>query len=204
MKKSSQAALESVLSRARTLGFLGPGPIRVHVDHARRFLAQLETADRRLVDLGSGGGLPGIPLAVFRPELEIVLLDASEKRCAFLRESVEALELGDRVRVLSGRAEELGHEPAVRGWADVVVSRSFAAPHHTIECAMALVRVGGRIVVSEPPGGRRWPGQQLEDIGLTQLPSDPQVACFQLLAPVGDSIPRRFKKQDRSPIITLD
>ena len=204
MKQSSNPTLESVLDRARARGFLGPGPIRAHIDHARYFLDEINADAHLVLDLGSGGGIPGLPVAVGAPRLRLVLLDSSEKRCAFLREAVVELGLTDRVRVMAGRAEEVAHRPEVRGSVDVVVSRSFAAPHHTVECAMGLVRLGGRIIISEPPGGRDWPQDQLKRIGLSQLEANHRLACFRLDRPVDHSIPRRFKLQDREPLVTWD
>src|SRR3546814_7282522 len=95
-------ALVSVLERSRRLGFLGPGPVEDHVRHAQGFLDALEGVTGSVVDLGSGGGVPGLVLVVERPELSVVLLDAMAKRCAFLREAVEALGADERVEVVEG------------------------------------------------------------------------------------------------------
>jgi 16S rRNA (guanine527-N7)-methyltransferase len=73
-----------------------------------------------VVDVGSGAGLPGIPLAVLRPDLDIVLLEPLLRRADFLIETVEELGLGDRVRVVRGRAEEHKHSY------DVVTCRAVA------------------------------------------------------------------------------
>lgn len=89
-------ALAEVLERSRSAGFLGPGPVDEHIDHAHRFWAALQEAQSRegaelvdqtpaggrLMDLGSGGGVPGLPLAVSVAELSLVLVDASQKRCS--------------------------------------------------------------------------------------------------------------------------
>src|SRR3546814_14662358 len=95
-------ALVSVLERSRRLGFLGPGPVEDHVRHAQGFLDALEGVTGRVVDLGSGGGVPGLVLVVERPELSVVLLDAMAKRCAFLREAVAARGAAERSEARGG------------------------------------------------------------------------------------------------------
>lgn len=160
--------LDAVLEDARTFGFLGPGEVAAHRRHAEGFLALLEGEDlAAAVDLGSGGGVPGLVLALALPGTRWLLLDAMAKRTAFLAEAVARLELGDRVTVRTGRAEEAGRDPDLRGAFDAVVARGFAAPAVTAECGAPLLRAGGVLVVSEPPGGAdRWPAAPLTELGL--------------------------------------
>jgi 16S rRNA (guanine527-N7)-methyltransferase len=143
--------LIEVLERSRGLGFLGPGSVRVHVDHAAGFAAGIEPAPVQFLDLGSGGGVPGLVLARRWPESRAVLLDARERRCGFLREAVLDLDLGERVVVVWARAEEAGHRDYLRGVFDLVVARGFGAPAVTAECGAPFLRVGGTLAVSEPP-----------------------------------------------------
>lgn len=70
-------------------------------------MAELPAAGARVLDVGSGAGLPGIPLAIARPDLSVVLLEPLLRRYNFLVEAVAELELGDRVEVRRGRAEDL-------------------------------------------------------------------------------------------------
>jgi 16S rRNA (guanine527-N7)-methyltransferase len=122
----------------------------------------------RVLDLGSGGGVPGLVLAEARPELAVVLLDATRRRCRFLREAVAELDLGGRVEVVEERAESAARRPELRERIDVVVARSFGPPPVTAECAVGFLRVGGRLVVSEPPDrAERWAEDGLEALGLT-------------------------------------
>jgi len=94
--------------------------------------------DASLADVGSGAGLPGIPLAMARPEWRVVLAEASDKKCAFLRQA--ALELGLRnVEVHQGRVEQW--RPA-RAFA-VVISRAFAELERFIAACRHLVAPGG-------------------------------------------------------------
>lgn len=157
----------AVLARARQAGFLGPAELREQVAHAEGFLPA-DACPVRAVDLGSGGGLPGLVLALRFPCSTWVLLDASQRRTAQLTEAVATLGLAGRVAVHRARAEEAGRDPLVRGTADLVVARSFGSPAVTAECAAPLLVVGGRLVVSEPPAGaaRRWPADALAPLGL--------------------------------------
>jgi SAM-dependent methyltransferase len=144
------ARLLEVLERSRRLGFLGPGSVRVHIDHADGFAGGVEVP-MRFLDLGSGGGVPGLVLALRWPQSRAVLLDARERRCAALRDAAQDLDLVERVAVVWARAEEAGHRDDLRGRFDLVVARAFGPPAVTAECGAPFLRVGGTLVVSEPP-----------------------------------------------------
>jgi 16S rRNA (guanine(527)-N(7))-methyltransferase RsmG len=101
----------------------------------------------RVVDVGSGGGLPALPLAVLRPELEIQLVEPIAKKAAFLRTASRELALGARAVVTVGRAESL-----VPATFDVAVSRATLAPAAWIALAAQLVRPGGRAFVLASAG----------------------------------------------------
>ncbi|MGB6057336.1 MAG: RsmG family class I SAM-dependent methyltransferase, partial [Microthrixaceae bacterium] len=85
---SAESQLYRVLERSRELGFLGPGDIDAQVEHALAFLPALASRER-ILDLGSGGGLPGLVLATHLTDAEFVLLDAQGRRCTFLESAVE-------------------------------------------------------------------------------------------------------------------
>lgn len=170
--------LTEVLEEARTLGFLGPGPVGPQLRHAVAFLGLLEaevSAAGPFVDLGSGGGVPGLVLASLLPDARWVLLDSMIRRTRFLAEAVGRLGFGARVEVLTARAEDVGRDPAHRMRYQAVVARSFAAPSVLAECAAPLLKRGGTVVVSEPPategveGPRvgRWPELELRRLGLS-------------------------------------
>lgn len=109
--------------------------------------------------------MPGLVLAERWPRCSVVLVDASERRTEFVRRAAERLGLA-RVSVVRARAETIGRDPAHRGRADLVVARGFGPPAVTAECAAPLLRVGGRLIVSDPPNdsGSRW-----RDIGVAEL-----------------------------------
>ncbi|MDQ3579611.1 MAG: 16S rRNA (guanine(527)-N(7))-methyltransferase RsmG [Actinomycetota bacterium] len=98
----------------------------------------------RVVDVGSGAGLPGIPLAIARPDLSVVLLEPMARRVAWLDEVVETLELSS-VTVLRGRAEEPAIKARVSG-ADVVTARAVAPLAKLCGWCLPLARVGGGVL----------------------------------------------------------
>jgi 16S rRNA (guanine527-N7)-methyltransferase len=197
MTSPADAALQAQLRRSQSLGFLGPGPIAAHIEHAAGFRRALADVAGTVVDLGSGGGVPGLVLAVVRPDLALVLLEASARRCAFLREACASL--APNAVVVEGRAEIVGRGPW-RGEADAVVARSFAVPAATAECAAPLLRVGGRLVVSEPPepDPNRWPVAGLELLQLELGPRSPGSPFTQTLYQRA-TCPDRFPRRDGQP-----
>jgi 16S rRNA (guanine527-N7)-methyltransferase len=94
------------------------------------------------IDVGSGGGLPALPLAVLRPGLSIRLYEPIAKKAAFLRTAIRELDLGKRLSVVGGRAET-----AELGSFDIAVSRATLAPSAWMALAATLVRPGGRAFV---------------------------------------------------------
>jgi 16S rRNA (guanine527-N7)-methyltransferase len=159
----------AVLAEAQRLGYVGGRDLEAHVRQAEAFAAVVGEGASPVLDLGSGGGLPGLVLAAEWPAAHLTLLDGSSERCAFLTEAVAGLDLSDRVTVAVGRAEALGHDDGLRGRFEVVVSRSFGAPAVVAECAAPFLAEGGRLVVSEPPNadGSRWAhADELAEVGL--------------------------------------
>ena len=210
--KEHRDTLVPVLEEARRHGFLGPGPVEVHLDHAAGYAAALE-ADAgagwvvtRAADLGSGAGLPGLPLALHFHQSQWTLVEASVRRASFLRAAVARLALGDRVTVVEDRAETVGRARDYRERFDVVVARSFGPPAVVAECAAPLLRTGGRAVVSEPPGGEpeRWPAEGLAHLGMTPAASvRAGGAAYQVLrqvTPCPDRWPRRVGVPTKRPL----
>jgi 16S rRNA (guanine527-N7)-methyltransferase len=123
-------------------------------------LAQVATGDallavswtriRRVIDIGSGGGLPAVPLALAMPQVQFTLLEANTRKCAFLERVAATLNLTNVV-VAAGRAEELGHRPALREQFDRAISRAAAPPAVLLELALPFVRPGGDLVAQVSP-----------------------------------------------------
>ncbi len=193
-------SLLEVLEDSRTRGLLGPGALSVHVQQADGFSEGIESgAD--VVDLGSGGGVPGLAMLVGREDISVVLVDAANRRIEFLDRALDRLELRPRARTRWGRAEDLARTEDLRERFDAVVSRSFGPPAVTAECARGFLRTGGRLVVSEPPGAAgsegspRWDAAALELLGFRlEDPYEHEGFGFQVLTAIGPcpaAVPRR-------------
>jgi 16S rRNA (guanine527-N7)-methyltransferase len=102
----------------------------------------------RLVDVGSGGGLPGLPLKIARPDLSLTLVEADQDKAAFLVSACAVLGLHD-VEVVAKRAEEVGRDPLYREAFDVAVARALAPMPVLAELCLPLVRVGGRLLAQK-------------------------------------------------------
>jgi 16S rRNA (guanine527-N7)-methyltransferase len=125
-------------------GLVGPAEAgRIWDRHLLNCAVVAELVPERcvLADLGSGAGLPGIVLALLRPEADIILVESMARRIAFLTECVAALEL-TRVRVVRGRAEDLAGEIS----ADIVTARAVAPLGKLAGWAVGLCRPGGTVL----------------------------------------------------------
>jgi 16S rRNA (guanine527-N7)-methyltransferase len=135
--------------RAVPWGLLGPREAdRVWDRHILNSaaVAELVPEGSSVIDVGSGAGLPGIPLAILRPDLKVTLLEPLLRRSTFLTEVVEQLALGDRVTVVRERAED--H----RGRYDVVVARAVAPLDGLIRWCDPLRRRGGVLLALKGDG----------------------------------------------------
>jgi 16S rRNA (guanine527-N7)-methyltransferase len=174
--RAAPAALVDALTSSQRLGMLGDRPIAEVVEHAGAFVTALASVTGTVVDLGAGGGVPGLVIAARRPDLRVVLVDRRATRTDHVRRLVRRLGFSDRVDVLTAEAAALGGRNA-----DGVVARGFGPPSVTLAAAAAVARVGGTIVVSEPPirTPDRWPPQLLATCGVSVVVSpDPRVAVF--------------------------
>jgi 16S rRNA (guanine527-N7)-methyltransferase len=125
-----------------------PGAVaRDHILDSLSAVALLRAAGaRRLLDLGSGGGLPGLPIAIALPDARVLLVDSVSKKAAFLRTAATALGLASRVDVSAERAEALALRGRERETFDAVTVRAVASLPELIELAFPLLHVGGRLV----------------------------------------------------------
>jgi 16S rRNA (guanine527-N7)-methyltransferase len=164
---------------------------------------------RKVVDVGSGGGLPGLPLKIARPDLELTLIEADQDKAAFLVHACAALGL-DGVEVVARRAEEAGHDPRLREAFDVAVARALAPMPVLAELCLGLVRVGGRLLAQktagEDPGAG---GRAIEVMGgapavVHAAPSVSRstgtVIVVDKIHPTPDAYPRRAGVPNRKPL----
>lgn len=143
IKKNRQAGLTAIVSEKEAA-------LKHFVDSLSCLLAAPFEENSFVADLGSGAGLPGIPLKIVRPEISLTLIDSSNKKVEFLNEVVQYLGLR-KVKVLPGRAEEISHKPEYRGRFDYVVCRAVAALPVLIEYCLGLVKTGGLFIALKGP-----------------------------------------------------
>ena len=114
------------------------------VEDSRVLLPFLPSGPLRLIDVGSGGGLPGLPLKLARPQLSLTLLEANRRKAAFLVQAVAKLGL-DGVEVVAARAEDAGRDPRHREGYDAATARALAAMPVLAELCLPFLRLGGRL-----------------------------------------------------------
>ncbi len=150
MMDSKRAGLAQLAELIAGWPGLVAGPPEALVDDCLVLLEHLDGA-RTLIDVGSGGGLPGLPLKIARPELAVTLVEADGRKAAFLVRSCAELGLHD-VRVVNRRAEEAAHDPELREAFDVAVARALAPMPVLAELCLPFVRVGGRLLAQKTAG----------------------------------------------------
>jgi 16S rRNA (guanine527-N7)-methyltransferase len=139
-----------------TRGLIGPREVdRLWERHLinSALLAELLPVGASILDVGSGAGLPGIPLAICRPDLRATLLDPMLRRTAFLTEVVADLDLGERVGVIRGRAEE----PQVReqvGSVSWLTARAVAPLDRLVEWCLPMLAPGGMLIALKGAGAQ--------------------------------------------------
>ena len=128
-----------------------------HLLDSLSVLVALPANTRRLIDVGTGAGFPGIPLKIARPEVEVTLLEATGKKVVWLNETILALGLRG-VSAVAGRAEEVGHDPQHRERYDVSVARAVAPLGVLCELCLPFVKVGGRFIAQKSATGAEAEG----------------------------------------------
>jgi len=187
--------LVEVMATPGLTGISDPGRAReVLLDDALRAVPLVEGTEGALVDVGSGGGSPGIPLAARLPDREFVLLEAERRKCAFLERIVEEL---PNVRVVPGRAEE--QPVATFG---VALAKALARPPVAIELCLPLVVTGGLVLL--------WVGQTADaDLvsrvaerlgGKLEACRLPGVLEVRKVAPTPPGFPRRAGMAKKRPL----
>lgn len=134
------------------------------IDSLTAYDAALFDGAATLIDVGTGAGLPGIPLAVYAPHIRVTLMDALQKRVRFLMEVTRAMGLTNTVAV-HARAEEAARQPAHREHYDIAVSRAVARLPVLLEYALPLVRVGGTFLALK---GRAYAAEAAEGAGIAR------------------------------------
>ena len=153
--------------------------IKHFLDSATLLRAVRPTAGMRVVDVGTGAGFPGLPIRIICPQVDLTLVEATNKKTAFLEHLTRTLGLSD-VKVLNCRAEECGQDPHHRERYDLAIARAVAAMPTLVEYLLPLCRVGGQCVAykgesapqetSQAEGALRVLGGRLRQLVPVELP----------------------------------
>lgn len=135
-----------------------------HVGDALTLLPYIPTGEIRLADIGSGGGVPGIPLAIALPPARIILVESTGKKARFLQHVVDELKLSN-VRVISDRAEKIART-SDRASFDIVTARAVGAINWLAEWCLPLTKVGGKVLAMK---GARAEGELVEAANAIRL-----------------------------------
>lgn len=179
--------------------------VEAHIDEAFHLLAVPWEGVAKVVDIGSGGGLPAIPLALRLPNVEFSLVEANARKCAFLMHLAATLPLPN-IRVLLGRAEDLARLPELRESFDRAISRAVAQPPVLLELALPFVRTGGDLFaqVAELDPDSLAGVARLLGGGTPKLRHGPRERDFLLavdkVAPTPPDYPRRTGVPNRKPL----
>ncbi len=183
---------------------------RLHLLDSAALLTVAEFSGKRVVDVGTGAGFPGVPLRILRDDFELTLLDSLGKRVDWLREVCRTLAL-DRVTCVHARAEEFAQ--TARECYDLALSRAVAALPLLCELALPLVRVGGQFLAmksvecneelqSAEHAIRTLGGKvvRVADYAIPTCDVVHRVVVIEKVAPTDPRYPRPFAKMKKSPL----
>jgi 16S rRNA (guanine527-N7)-methyltransferase len=164
---------------------------RVLLDDSLRAVPLVAPLDGPIVDVGSGGGAPGIPLAGALPEREVVLLEAERRKCEFLERVAPP-----NARVVWGRAEEQDTD-----WAGVAVAKALARPPTAAEWCLPLVRPGGAVVLWVGPSAEAAPVARVAERLAGELVEAPAgFLVIRKTGPTPPGFPRRVGVAKKRPL----
>ncbi len=162
-----------------------------------------------LVDVGSGGGLPGLPLKIMVPQLQVTLVEADGRKAAFLTQACARLGLPG-VRVVGRRAEDAAHDGDLREAFDVAVARALAPMPVLAELCLPFVRVSGRLLAQKTRAEEvNAAGRAIELLGGGKLRIEPApskarrsgvVVVVEKVASTPEAYPRRAGVPARRPL----
>lgn len=202
LEENRRSAITSVSDRE--------GIYRRHFLESLAFLRALEdlgVIGSPVIDIGSGGGFPGVPISIVRPQLEMTLLEATGKKALFLEAMVAELRL-EGVRVVQARAEELAHDPEHRASYRLAVARAVAPLRVLLELALPFLTRGGVLAV---PKGSAAPreireaasalaalGGEMEVAQSLEIPSEGPQQTLIVVRKTGET-PERYPRRPGIP-----
>lgn len=184
---------------------------RLHILDSAGVLKAADLRGKSVIDVGTGGGLPGLAIAIAEPTARVTLLDATEKKIRFLEDFSRSA--GINVRCVSARAEELGRRPDYRESFDAAVSRAVARLRVLAELCLPLVKVGGVFLamkaadsdeeLREAQSALETLGGRLNTVFAYTIPGTDvtrRVAVIEKLAPTPEKYPRRWAAIQKKPL----
>lgn len=171
------------------------------------------TSGGRLVDIGSGGGFPGLPLAIAFPRLDVTLIEATGKKIKFLEHIIDLLGLRN-CRAVYGRAENLAHDPELREVYDAATARALAPLPALVELCLPFVRTSGALIapkgadaeqeVHEASNALSALGGEVEGVILPDhhapIPEEHRIVVIRKIVPTPYRYPRRNGVPTRRPL----
>ena len=173
------------------------------------YLSQHLDVDSKVLDMGTGGGIPAIPLAILRPDLQISMLDSEQNKIDFCTRVIAALSLN--ANAICARAEELAHDNQFRNTFDFVVSRAMASGSMLCELSVSFLKIGGKLIAmkgrSFDPNSERFHSAAItlhcaepNYLGYKLENEDKVLVFVQKSAETDLKYPRRFAKIKRNPL----
>ncbi|MDU1582338.1 MAG: 16S rRNA (guanine(527)-N(7))-methyltransferase RsmG [Peptoniphilus harei] len=185
--------------------------VKHFLDSLSLFKTDLFVKDKKIIDIGTGAGFPGLPLKLYNEDLDITLLDSLRKRIDFLDGVIEELGL-KKIRAIHARAEEIARDPNYRESYDIAVSRAVANLSTLTEYAMAFVKVGGYFISQKGPEYKEelksakraieLMGGEVKDVIHTPLPNDIDhyIIVIKKVKATDKKYPRGGGKPRKSPL----
>lgn len=168
--------------------------------------------EAKVIDVGTGAGFPGVPLAIYQPDLDITLLDSLKKRLNFLEETLHLCQRS--AHIVHARAEDAGRLIEYRDQYDVAVSRAVAGLYRLVEWCLPFVKVGGVLLAMK---GAKWQeevaeakkaifllGGKLEavhEVTLPELDDKRAIVVIRKVSPTPKTYPRRPAVAEKKPLL---
>ncbi len=174
-------------------------------------LCYYDFGNKRVIDIGTGAGFPGLPMKIVRPDIELTLMDSLLKRINFLK--TVGSEINIESEYIHGRAEDMGQDGMYREKYDIAVSRAVAPLNVLSEYALPFIKKGGAFIALKGPGvydeiensrnALYTLGGSISDLKLIALPDtdiNHSIVIIEKISPTPENYPRRSKKIERSPL----